>query len=112
MKLFPSESYFAFFFQAEDGIRDGHVTGVQTCALPISPGEEGGECDDECDTCGGSILRGAPSGEVEVYIPPSEDVALYPYLLGVGLDIAECGLRRLFEDIAELTGQLDLTFTR
>src|SRR5690625_7347369 len=28
---------FIFFFQAEDGIRDGHVTGVQTCALPISP---------------------------------------------------------------------------
>src|SRR5690606_39551033 len=26
----------AFFFQAEDGIRDFHVTGVQTCALPIS----------------------------------------------------------------------------
>src|SRR5207253_8083912 len=26
---------FVFFFQAEDGIRDGHVTGVQTCALPI-----------------------------------------------------------------------------
>src|SRR6266581_202875 len=24
-----------FFFQAEDGIRDGRVTGVQTCALPI-----------------------------------------------------------------------------
>src|SRR5437660_5830448 len=33
-----------FFFQAEDGIRDGHVTGVQTCALPISarisPGDQ------------------------------------------------------------------------
>src|SRR5437879_10212301 len=28
-------SYF-FFFQAEDGIRDTSVTGVQTCALPIS----------------------------------------------------------------------------
>src|SRR5690606_40061987 len=26
---------FRFFFQAEDGIRDFHVTGVQTCALPI-----------------------------------------------------------------------------
>src|SRR5437879_13815185 len=26
-----------FFFQAEDGIRDTSVTGVQTCALPISP---------------------------------------------------------------------------
>src|SRR5207253_6196948 len=30
----PSCAFF-FFFQAEDGIRDGHVTGVQTCALPI-----------------------------------------------------------------------------
>src|SRR5690606_24477979 len=28
-------SCFCFFFQAEDGIRDFHVTGVQTCALPI-----------------------------------------------------------------------------
>src|SRR5699024_11757874 len=28
-----------FFFQAEDGIRDRNVTGVQTCALPISPGQ-------------------------------------------------------------------------
>src|SRR5438128_11221721 len=27
---------FFFFFQAEDGIRDATVTGVQTCALPIS----------------------------------------------------------------------------
>src|SRR5690606_40676380 len=27
-----------FFFQAEDGIRDFHVTGVQTCALPILAG--------------------------------------------------------------------------
>src|SRR5690606_40602646 len=29
-----------FFFQAEDGIRDFHVTGVQTCALPISRNTE------------------------------------------------------------------------
>src|SRR6266699_4365794 len=29
--------FFFFFFQAEDGIRDADVTGVQTCALPISP---------------------------------------------------------------------------
>src|SRR5258708_19992340 len=35
-----------FFFQAEDGIRDDLVTGVQTCALPISIRD--------CDTpCGG-----------------------------------------------------------
>src|SRR5690348_8442725 len=32
--------FFFFFFQAEDGIRDGRVTGVQTCALPISPPQQ------------------------------------------------------------------------
>src|SRR2546422_6817034 len=31
-----SSAYLFFFFQAEDGIRDVAVTGVQTCALPIS----------------------------------------------------------------------------
>src|SRR2546429_7302275 len=31
-----------FFFQAEDGIRDVAVTGVQTCALPILGGQPGG----------------------------------------------------------------------
>src|SRR5438874_3421684 len=30
-----------FFFQAEDGIRDLYVTGVQTCALPIYAGRDG-----------------------------------------------------------------------
>src|SRR5947208_16864833 len=37
-------SFTNFFFQAEDGIRDDLVTGVQTCALPIFPriiGKEG-----------------------------------------------------------------------
>src|SRR3984893_19106491 len=37
--LFKKPFTFFIFFQAEDGIRDGHVTGVQTCALPIcTPG--------------------------------------------------------------------------
>src|SRR5436190_6000216 len=31
--------FFFFFFQAEDGIRDHCVTGVQTCALPILRGD-------------------------------------------------------------------------
>src|SRR5689334_23938440 len=53
-----------FFFQAEDGIRDGTVTGVQTCALPISsPG------------------RGAsPGGHVWMHESDSEhDLAPAPY---------------------------------
>src|SRR5690606_39607402 len=35
LRLCPVRMPFIFFFQAEDGIRDFHVTGVQTCALPI-----------------------------------------------------------------------------
>src|SRR3989440_6970042 len=35
ISLSPSCRVFFFFFQAEDGIRDLIVTGVQTCALPI-----------------------------------------------------------------------------
>src|SRR2546425_6509674 len=38
--MFPSSGLF-FFFQAEDGIRDKLVTGVQTCALPIFLDEAG-----------------------------------------------------------------------
>ena len=34
--LFLDYFIIVFFFQAEDGIRDIGVTGVQTCALPIS----------------------------------------------------------------------------
>src|SRR5258708_5804418 len=35
MILWSGLCFFFFFFQAEDGIRDDLVTGVQTCALPI-----------------------------------------------------------------------------
>src|SRR5208337_5667550 len=38
-KIDFAQGYF-FFFQAEDGIRDTSVTGVQTCALPICPVDE------------------------------------------------------------------------
>src|SRR6266566_8894400 len=45
--------YVVFFFQAEDGIRDYKVTGVQTCALPISDGAE----HDPHDEPGGHLRR-------------------------------------------------------
>src|SRR5699024_5474414 len=38
--IHPTIHLFLFFFQAEDGIRDRNVTGVQTCALPIFWGED------------------------------------------------------------------------
>src|SRR5207247_7010011 len=40
---------FFFFFQAEDGIRDPLVTGVQTCALPILDALQGPLGDDDRD---------------------------------------------------------------
>src|SRR5437870_12985341 len=50
-----------FFFQAEDGIRDGHVTGVQTCALPICPGRDTRSVRSPIVKLRGS--RGAPRSE-------------------------------------------------
>src|SRR2546430_9217409 len=41
MRLLDRAISFSFFFQAEDGIRDLTVTGVQTCALPISTSDKG-----------------------------------------------------------------------
>src|SRR6266511_3002292 len=46
--------------QAEDGIRDLHVTGVQTCALPISRGEPAGAAGGRGpQECGGAPGAGA-----------------------------------------------------
>src|SRR5258708_10660895 len=53
-----------FFFQAEDGIRDDLVTGVQTCALPIFlPGPAGGGTGQETQA---DPVTGAP-------VAPAED---------------------------------------
>src|SRR5256885_5290779 len=43
LRLYSCRPVF-FFFQAEDGIRDYKVTGVQTCALPIWPDAISAEC--------------------------------------------------------------------
>src|SRR5699024_12097679 len=45
-----------FFFQAEDGIRDRNVTGVQTCALPISVGLKRAEIIGDKSYCNVEIL--------------------------------------------------------
>src|SRR5207249_9053185 len=48
-----------FFFQAEDGIRDRNVTGVQTCALPIS--KTGGRA----GSCRSAVMQGPVDGDVK-----------------------------------------------
>src|SRR5437762_4991579 len=59
---------FFFFFQAEDGIRDTSVTGVQTCALPILPQISNAAT----ATVGGTV--GLPAAEAAVLLGP----ATYP----------------------------------
>src|SRR5262249_59792563 len=53
-----------FFFQAEDGIRDWSVTGVQTCAIPISPPRVGAlsRAGSRCSAARGALRGGG--GEV------------------------------------------------
>src|SRR5437773_7791382 len=62
--------FFFFFFQAEDGIRDRDVTGVQTCALPIltPPYRRSG-----CPGIGEDSTPGTPAGKVQC--PPSRAIA-------------------------------------
>src|SRR5258708_15945817 len=70
-----------FFFQAEDGIRDDLVTGVQTCALPIWPQRDHRPVDPRIDdraeaglVCdAGDDLREIVSVGVDVYPGRSEE---------------------------------------
>src|SRR5256884_4273263 len=75
--------YLKFFFQAEDGIRDVAVTGVQTCALPISPRHfaQGGA----------ARGRAQPQGQS---VPPVAGVRPQPQFVAPGLERREPGFER------------------
>src|SRR3989449_3943264 len=78
-----------FFFQAEDGIRDVAVTGVQTCALPISSGR--------------SVPRGADRPSSRGGFP----VHLVHHLATMA-DLHRAGrYDRMSDDVLTLTGQGD-----
>src|SRR5437773_7040600 len=61
MRLILYYDYF-FFFQAEDGIRDRDVTGVQTCALPIYLGRRGSLLSDRPSVGWRAAAGGAGAG--------------------------------------------------
>src|SRR5437870_8429458 len=80
-----------FFFQAEDGIQDGHVTGVQTCALPIlgaAPDIMLGSVHAVTET--GSLLAASMSGS-----------QLGPYVSGAGRVIFVVGTQKIVRDVEE-----------
>src|SRR5690606_40595896 len=75
-----------FFFLAEDGIRDFHVTGVQTCALPISV--------PNLDVYGGAML----GYNIVKYSSDGDDMAMVNnYGSGMGLS-GFLGSRWFFSD--------------
>src|SRR5258708_29543940 len=61
---------FFFFFQAEDGIRDDLVTGVQTCALPISHLGNSRHRERLCDW---KVVEGS---ELIPQLPPAIDISV------------------------------------
>src|SRR5207249_7503099 len=77
-----------FFFQAEDGIRDRNVTGVQTCALPIYR-----ETDTLAADSGAAALRRPRArefGALDGYVPALDD----PDALALGEGAAGAHARR------------------
>src|SRR5258708_17443274 len=80
--LHMAGSLAVFFFQAEDGIRDDLVTGVQTCALPISlPARSGSSI--TTARCG---KRGFPQRAVVMLEPERAGNARQPGAEGKALD--------------------------
>src|SRR5207245_8205524 len=69
LERFVAQGVLIFFFQAEDGIRDATVTGVQTCALPISMPIL------TCPTCGKSL--NIPDGLVGKQVKCSACMAVF-----------------------------------
>src|SRR5688572_6405072 len=88
--------FFFFFFQAEDGIRDLTVTGVQTCALPIfriAPVQRGQECSAE------EVARDLHAGGAAI------DAAERLRDLEAQLRISDCRIDRpRMDDAAERVG--------
>src|SRR6266508_2451405 len=70
-----------FFFQAVDGIRDGHVTGVQTCALPIfvmlrsrDDGARAEAIRKSMTRFGARVTTIGDSPDAEIRLPPAERI--------------------------------------
>src|SRR5690606_39856986 len=72
---------------AEDGIRDFHVTGVQTCALPIC-------CSD------GQFMRTSPPGRLPALLALSQAAGLIDHLALTGM-LEATALDRLLDDLLE-----------
>src|SRR5690625_5344943 len=98
-----------FFFQAEDGIRDGHVTGVQTCALPISYALDLRGPSVNVDTaCSSSLVaihqavRGLREGDADVALAGGVNIQASPFITTsfgeLGVISPTCGIHAFSDD--------------
>src|SRR5260370_13846078 len=82
-----------FFFQAEDGIRDSSVTGVQTCALPIcrwllSEPRERTLLHSQNDYLRSHVTRPCPGSSVVHLLPPTWTPERFPeHFCAVAIDV-------------------------
>src|SRR5258708_17500676 len=86
-----------FFFQAEDGIRDDLVTGVQTCALPISPPIARGPVQRRLRVGRSAVPepKVPPVGDAEPVPALSEAVMHKPLILLLGMVLGRSEERRV-----------------
>src|SRR6266487_3584675 len=99
-----------FFFQAEDGIRDGRVTGVQTCALPIfcgQPGKRGGAGRDRLE-CGAGTELVAIAGESHAGLRVKEAAEMPWRDRELASERDKSGRWGSVEDLASVVGEVAL----
>ena len=100
---------FFFFFQAEDGIRDDLVTGVQTCALPISnmPGVY------RCDFPDAAWATGVDQVVCSLVAASANNAAIAPILIDIAdvdlRDAVRAGMTALPNAAADATGGLPIS---
>src|SRR5688572_31993757 len=81
--------FYFFFFQAEDGIRDLTVTGVQTCALPIFGGAS------DTSDAGRSVPEGRWRAFAEAMVALATDVVIDAGLAPLPAELARSEERRV-----------------
>src|SRR6201993_4220529 len=102
---FWSFDLFFFFFQAEDGIRDYKVTGVQTCALPIyNPAGPDGDFGIKFNVAGGGQ---APEGLTARIYEHSKTIQRYRVAEGANFDLDRRGPQKLEEMDIEVVDCVD-----
>src|SRR5690625_2638283 len=112
-----------FFLRADDGIRDGHVTGVQACALPISSAQDVESAKPDPDLVHTALDAAGVPAERAVFVGDTVwdvEAAERAGVPAVGVltggisaaELTEAGAVEVYASVAEILEQLDATLLR